>query len=175
MENRATMAKLLIGIVLGFIIGFIIAVFVVLGLLFNSPRSSLTAPRAMTYSAFIAAVDDGKVEEVVFQGANLTGRFKDSARLTDGTRFETLVPHTQLIPALTDRLLASKVAVVARPENDTSDTPWWVSVAIAWLPFLIAYGVFFGGLWLFLARPVMALTRQLEAYTKAAHSGGNPA
>jgi hypothetical protein len=69
-----------------------------------------------------------------------------------------------------DRLLASKFAVVARPENDTSDIPTWLSAIIAWLPFLVVYGVFFGRLWLFLARPVLALTRQLEAYTEAVYN-----
>jgi cell division protease FtsH len=157
------MGKLLLGIVLG----FIIAAFVVLGLVYNNPRTVPSLTRSYSYSDFVTAIDDGKIHEVVFRGASITGRFRD------GSPFETLAPHTQLLPALTDRLLASKVIVIARPaENDPSEIPAAVSAVIAWLPLLVTYALFFIGLWRFVARPVMALARQLEEYTKATHSAG---
>jgi cell division protease FtsH len=155
------MGKLL----LGFVLGFMIAAFVVLALVFNSPRMAPSLTRSYSYSDFVTAIDDGKIHEVVFRGASITGRLKD------GSQFETLAPHAQLLPALTDRLLASKVTVIARPaENDPSEISPVVSVVVAWLPLLVLYGLFFIGLWRFVARPVMALARQLEEYTKAVHS-----
>jgi cell division protease FtsH len=123
--------------------------------------------RAYAYSDFIAAVEAGKVSEVVFQGATITGQFKD------GSRFDTLAPHTGLIPALTDRLLARKdVAVVARP-GESSEVPWAVSLVVSWLPYLL----YLLSLWLFMGRPIMALTRKLDDYIKATRdaAGGNRA
>jgi cell division protease FtsH len=162
-RKGATMMKVLLWVVLGFVvILFALAAFTI----FQSPGTR-TISRSYSYSAFVTVVDDGKVEEVAFRGANITGLFKD------GSRFDTLVPHAQLIPALTDRLLAAKVGVVARPENDPSETPWYVSLVVSWLPFLI----YVGSLWLFMGRPIMALTRKLDAYIKATQNaaGGNPA
>jgi cell division protease FtsH len=123
--------------------------------------------RAYAYSEFIAAVEAGKVDEVVFQGAAITGQLKD------GSRFDTLAPHTGLIPALTDRLLARKdVIVVARP-GESSEVRWAVSLAISWLPYLL----YLLSLWLFIGRPIMALAHKLDDYVKATRgaAGGNAA
>ena len=86
-----------------------------------NPRTSLARPE-MSYSQFIADVDGGKIEEVTFQGLKIVGRF------TTGRTFGTLAPHSQLLPALTDRLLRqAKVTVTARPVEDDQ------SYIISWL------------------------------------------
>src|SRR5262245_17260417 len=127
-----------------------------------NPTTDL-APPEMAYSQFIADVDDGKIEEVTLQGAKIVGRFKT------GRTFGTLAPHSQLLPALTDRLLAKKLTVRARPVEDDQ------SYGIQWIASLMVQGVFFGALWLFMARPLSALVRQLDASTRAAQHGvGGP-
>jgi cell division protease FtsH len=158
----ATMMKVVRWIVLGLVlVVFALAAFTI----FQPPRTP-PAMRSYTYSDFVAAVEAGKVDEVVFQGASITGQFKD------GSSFYTLAPHTQLIPALTDRLLAGKVIVAARP-GDSSEVHRAVSLVVSWLPFVISLV----SLWLFIGRPITALTRRLDAYIKAAHdaAGGNAA
>ena len=42
------------------------------------------------------------------------------------------------------------------------------SYVIPWIANLMVQGVFFGALWLFMARPLSALVRQLDASTRAA-------
>jgi cell division protease FtsH len=159
------MTNVLRWVILGFVAVFLtLAAFTV----FQSPGTppSLRS-RAYAYSEFIAAVEAGKVDEVVFQGAAITGQLKD------GSRFDTLAPHTGLIPALTDRLLARKdVIVVARP-GESSEVPWAFSLAISWLPYLL----YLLSLWLFMARPIMALAHKLDDYVKATRgaAGGNAA
>jgi len=139
---------------LGIVVGFGLAA--LLGSL-SSPRVVWVAP-SYPYSEFVADLDNGKIEEVTLQGPKILGRFK--SRQT----FQTLAPHSQVLPALTDRLLAKKVTVTASPlEDDPSVT----SVLIAWFPYLINWATFFGGVWLFMTRPILALVRQLDSYIQA--------
>src|SRR5262249_50753038 len=152
----ATMKNLLIGIVVGF--GFSVVFF---GLMAN-PTTHLGQPE-MAYSQFIADVDDGKIAEVTLQGAKIVGRFKT------GQTFETLAPHSLLLPALTDRLLAKKLTVRASPVDGDQ------SYATQWIASLMVQCVFCGAIWLFMARRLSALVRQLDASTRAAqHGAGGP-
>jgi cell division protease FtsH len=80
--------------------------------LFSSPSRLIRPPPLTDYSRFIADVDEGKVEQVTFRGSVVIGRLKD------GQLFESAVPHVQIIPSLTDRLLAKGVAVAARLTSD---------------------------------------------------------
>src|SRR5262249_61375006 len=117
-----------------------------------------------TYSRFIEDVDNGRVEEVTFQGSKIFGRLKD------GHVFETQVPHSLVLPGLTDRLLAKKVTVRVRPAEEDSSV---ISILAYWFAALICYAFFFGALWLFMTRPVLALIRRLDA-TKASQSAAGP-
>jgi cell division protease FtsH len=119
-------------------------------------------PRLLTdYSRFIADVDEGKVEEVTFRASLIVGRLKD------GRLFESFAPHAQVIPPLTDRLLAKGIRVAARPPPEEDPiVPSFVNVLINWAPFFVVYALFFFGLWFIITRPVLALIRQLEAYIK---------
>jgi hypothetical protein len=76
------------------------------------------------------------------------------------------VPHAQVSTALTDRLLAKSVTVAAVPTDDDPSVISIFSILANWAPYLLSCAVFFGGLWIVMARPVLALTRQLEAYIK---------
>jgi len=144
----------------GFVLG---AVFV---MLMSGPSYRLSPPGVLyPYSRFVADVDDGTVEEVTLQGSKIFGRFKS------GRTFETLAPHSLVLPSLTDRLLAKQVTVTARPAEDDSS----VATLGAWLAALICYGFFFGALWLFMTRPVLALIRRLDAIRASQPPAGPPA
>ena len=150
------MKNLLIGIAIGLGLSFFFA-------LMANPTTHLASPDEIAYSQFIADVDNGKIEEVTLQGSRIVGRFKT------GHTFRTLAPHSQLLPALTDRLLAKKLTVWARPVEDDQS-----SYGIQWIAYLMAQGVFFVALWLCVARPLSALVRQLAATTAAQHGAGEP-
>ena len=143
------MKMLFLGILLGF----------GLAALFSSLSSpTISVVPSYPYSEFVADLDGGKIEEVTLQGSKIFGRFKSKQV------FQTLAPHSQVLPALTDRLLTKKVTITARPiEDDPSVT----SVLIAWFPYLINWATFFGGVWLFMTRPILALVRQLDSYIQA--------
>ena len=154
------MKNLLLGIVVGF------GLAVVLSMFMSGPSYRLSPPGVLyPYSRFVADVDDGTVEEVTFQGSKIFGRFKS------GRTFETLAPHSLILPSLTDRLLAKQVTVTARPVEDDSS----VATLGAWLAALICYGFFFGALWLFMTRPVLALIRRLDATNASQPAAGPPA
>jgi ATP-dependent Zn protease len=147
------MKNLLLGAVLGFGFAMVLAL-----MLLSGPSTRLT-PETLPYSRFITEFDDGKIEEVTFQGPKVFGRFKDHHL------FETLAPSSQVPPALIDRLLSKSVRVTARPEDDFSAA----STIANWTTYFISLGLFFSGLWFVMARPVLALARQLDAYVKATH------
>jgi len=75
------MKNLLLGAVFGF--GFAI---VLAGVLFSGPSTRLTQ-ETLPYSRFITDLEEGKIEEVTFQGTKVFGRLKDR-RL-----FETMTPR----------------------------------------------------------------------------------
>ena len=150
------MKNLVVGCVLGFVL-FVVLLFT----LFSGPP-----PREdNAYSEFIAALDDGKIDAVTVRGSRI------SSRLKDGHRLATSIPHPQILPGLTDRLLAKNVKITVA-DNDQSAA----AILVNWAPFLICYALFFGGVWLLMTRPLLALVRQLDAYIQAqrAASGTTP-
>ena len=125
---------------------------------FSGPSTRLTQD-ALSYSRFITELDEGKIEEVTFQGTKVFGRLKGH-RL-----FETMTPRSEVPPPLIERLLSKSVTVTARPDEDFS-----AAATIAnWVTYFISFALFFGGLWFVMARPVLALAQQLDAYVKATH------
>jgi cell division protease FtsH len=124
--------------------------------LFATPNISSRPPIPLTdYSRFIADVDEGRVESVTFSGARIAGKFRD------GGRFQSFLPHSQIVPTLTDRLLAKGVSVAARPSLE-EDVPSLSNVLNNWFPFLILFSI----LWFGMARPILVLARQVEAFVK---------
>jgi hypothetical protein len=79
--------------------------------------------------------------------------------------FETMAPRSEVPPALIDRLLSKSVTVTARPDDDFSAA----ATIASWVYYYISLVLLFGGLWLVMARPVLGLARQLDAYVKATH------
>jgi cell division protease FtsH len=105
--------------------------------LFQNPAQRPDA-QEFSFSQFINELDQGRVREVVIQGSEIRGSFIDSRR------FQTYAPND---PTLTQRLLSRGVVVTARPQHN--EVPWFVSLMLAWLPFLALTGV-----WIYLSRRV---------------------
>jgi len=62
-------------------------------------------------------------------------------------------------------LLSKSVTVTARPDDDFSAA----ATIASWAYYFISLVLLFGGLWFVMARPVLALARQLDAFVKATH------
>ena len=87
------------------------------------------------YSDFAAALDEGRVAEVVIQGKVIRGRFQN------GERFSTYDPgDADLVTRLRDK----NVQIQAKPEEGD---PWYVILLVQWFPMLLLIGV-----WIFFMR-----------------------
>src|SRR5436190_435796 len=79
------------------------------------------------FSAFILAVENGEVAEVVIQGHRIHGKLRNH------TRFKTFAPDD---PDLIRRLLEKKVEIAVRPEGE----PGSLAVLAQWVPWLLLLG-----------------------------------
>ena len=87
------------------------------------------------FSEFIAAVERGDVGEVMIEGQNIQGQYKN------GEQFKTFTPDDpQLVKSLRDM----KVKVAARAEGTS---PWYMTLLVSWFPILLLIGV-----WIFFMR-----------------------
>ena len=104
--------------------------------LFNQQRIPETK---ITYTDFLAMVENERVAEVVIQGQELF--------VTDINRnqFKVFAPQdADLI-----KILRKKgVSINAKPP---SDTPWYVSILVSWLPMIVLIGI-----WIFFMRQMQA-------------------
>ncbi len=103
--------------------------------MFNAQNIADTSPG---YSEFLAMVDEGRVEDVVIQGQELT--------VTDVNRrkFKVYAPQdTDLIWTLRNK----DVRIKAKPP---AESPWY-NILISWFPMLILIGV-----WIFFMRQMQA-------------------
>lgn len=103
--------------------------------MFNAQNIADTSPG---YSEFLAMVDEGRVEDVVIQGQELT--------VTDVNRrkFKVYAPQdTDLIRTLRNK----DVRIKAKPP---AESPWY-NILISWFPMLILIGV-----WIFFMRQMQA-------------------
>ena len=104
--------------------------------LFNQQRIPETK---ITYTDFLAMVENERVAEVVIQGQELF--------VTDINRnqFKVFAPQdADLI-----KILRGKgVSINAKPP---SDTPWYVSILVSWLPMIVLIGI-----WIFFMRQMQA-------------------
>ena len=89
----------------------------------------------IVFSDFMSAVDRGDIQEVVIQGHNIQGKYKN------GERFRTFAPTD---PDLVKSLRDKKVKIAAKPEDDS---PWYMVFLLNWFPMLLLIGV-----WVFFMR-----------------------
>ena len=91
------------------------------------------------FSEFIAAVERGDIGEVVVQGNNIQGKYKN------GGAFRTFAPDDR---GLVKSLRGQDVKITAKPEDDS---PWYVLLLLNWFPMLLLIGV-----WIFFMRQMQA-------------------
>jgi len=104
--------------------------------LFNQQRIPETK---ITYTDFLAMVENERVAEVVIQGQELF--------VTDINRnqFKVFAPQDADLIKI---LRAKGVSINARPP---SESPWYISILVSWLPMIVLIGI-----WIFFMRQMQA-------------------
>ena len=87
------------------------------------------------FSDFMGAVERGDVREVVIQGHNIQGKYKN------GDQFRTFEPDD---PELVKSLRDKEVKIAAKSDDES---PWYMVLLLNWLPMLLLIGV-----WIFFMR-----------------------
>ena len=108
-------------------------------MLYNLFSKQHLAETNISYTDFLAMVNDERVSDVVIQGQELF--------VTDTNRnhFKVYAPQdTDLIKTLRDK----KVVISAKPP---SENPWYMSVLVSWFPMIVLIGV-----WIFFMRQMQA-------------------
>jgi cell division protease FtsH len=108
-------------------------------LLFNMMTQKDREQKPITYTAFLEAVDEGKVREVTVQGSNVEGKYNDDVL------FKTYAPDD---PNLISELRERGVIIQARPDEDRS---FWFTLLVSWGPILLLIGV-----WIFFMRQMQS-------------------
>lgn len=104
-------------------------------LLFNMMTKQGVQQESISYTAFVNALDADRIEEVVMQGPNINGVYKD------GSPFKTFAPSD---PELIQELRQKGVIIEAKPEEDRS---FWMTMLVSWGPILLLIAV-----WIFFMR-----------------------
>ena|ERR1700730_13018295 len=112
----------------------LLLVFLSPGLFLNVDQRSVS--QDISFSQMLSDVDQGKVREVIIQGQEIRGAYRD------GRGFYTYAPND---PTFVQRLYSKGIVIIARPLQD--NVPWFVSLLVSWLPFIALIGV-----WIFLSR-----------------------
>ena len=93
----------------------------------------------ISYSQFLAMVEDERVADVLIQGQELT------ATDVKGQRFKVYAPQDK---DLITTLRSKSVMISAKPK---AENPWYMSVLMSWFPMLILIGV-----WIFFMRQMQS-------------------
>lgn len=93
--------------------------------------------REITFSDFLAQVDQGNVHDVIISGNEVAGHYTDNNRT-----FYTFTPND---PGLVARLESKKIQIQVKPEKEAGG--FWTNLMVNLLPLFIFIGV-----WYYLAR-----------------------
>jgi cell division protease FtsH len=111
--------------------------------LFQNPRPPTSAPD-ISFSRFLDDIEQGRVRNVLIMGPDIQGTF------TDGRSFQSYAPSDS---SWLQRLYSKGVEItVRRPEDNV---PWFISLLVAWLPFLALIAV-----WVSLSRQQMRMAQR---------------
>jgi cell division protease FtsH len=108
-------------------------------MLYNLFNQQQLAETNISYTEFLAMVDNGSISDVVIQGQELF--------LTDvnHNHFKVYAPQdTDLIKILRQK----GVTISAKPETDS---PWYMNLLVSWFPMIVLIGV-----WIFFMRQMQA-------------------
>jgi cell division protease FtsH len=107
-----------------------LALLATLALLFV-PGLTRTSDESLSYTDFVARVDDGKVKSLTIDDVGAV-----TGTLSDGTSFTSQVPTALDTTRLTSELRSEGVEITATPGG----TPWWTAL-LGWLPLLLILGL----------------------------------
>ncbi len=108
-------------------------------MLYNLFSKQHLAETNISYTDFLAMVNDERVSDVIIQGQELF------VTDTNRNRFKVYAPQdTDLIKTLRDK----GVVISAKPP---SENPWYMSVLVSWFPMIVLIGV-----WIFFMRQMQA-------------------
>jgi len=118
-------------------------------LLYNMFSYTQPTQDKIVFSDFIQSVENGNIAEVIIQGNDISGKFKD------GKEFKTFAPDD---PELVKTLRARGVKISAKPIEQSQ---WW-AILISWFPMLLLIGV-----WIFFMRQMQAGGGKAMAFGKS--------
>jgi cell division protease FtsH len=108
-------------------------------MLYNAFNTRSITDSSVSYTEFLAMVDEEQVQEVVIQGQELL--------VTDlnQNRFKIYAPQD---PDLINHLRERGISISAKPP---AESPWYMSVLISWFPMIVLIGV-----WIFFMRQMQS-------------------
>lgn len=109
-------------------------------MLFNMFQKPRQTEDKLSFSEFMALIDDNKVTSVTLQGNDVTGKY--TAKDGKEKQYRTYKPTFDA--DLTEKLLEKKIAIQAKPEEERFS---WFSLFISWFPLLLLVGI-----WIFFMR-----------------------
>ena len=119
--------------------------------MFQGTSTQPNQPNNLAFSDFLTSVDSGEVRDVVIQGNNISGHYRD------GRNFMTYAPQD---PGLIEKLSSKGVRITARATDDGSPTLW--GVLISWFPMLLLIGV-----WIFFMRQMQGGSGKAMGFGKS--------
>src|SRR5688572_29212508 len=108
-------------------------------MIFSVFNKSYRGEPQIIFSEFMAAVERGEIREVMLQGNNIQGKYKN------GEQFRTFAPDD---PELMKSLRDKQVKIAAKPGDES---PWYMVLLLNWVPMLLLIGV-----WIFFMRQIQA-------------------
>jgi len=108
-------------------------------MLFNMMGQKDPEQKPISYTAFLTAVEEGRVQQITVQGSDINGIYID-----DG-KFTTYSPND---PNMIADLRAQGVIIDAKPDEDRS---FWFTLLISWGPILLLIAV-----WIFFMRQMQS-------------------
>ena len=118
----------------------------------NNSSSQRRGSNEVSYSKFLADVEEGKVTRVTLAGKRLTGELREG-----GGAFTTYAPED---PGLVERLQKKGVEFTARPSDE--DVPSIMSLLLSWFPMLLLIGV-----WIFFMRQMQSGSGRAMGFGKS--------
>lgn len=100
-------------------------------------QQTRTNTREISYSELLIQIDGGQIHDVVIEGNEIIGHFKDNRS------FQTYAPTDV---SLIQKLQAANIQITARPDS-TGRGGFWTSLLVNALPLLIFIGV-----WVYMSR-----------------------
>jgi cell division protease FtsH len=132
-----------------------IAIFIVVILLWNTFQAGRVNRFPLTFTDFLAEVEDGRVKEVTIRGQELSGVFAEGGQYQEGDSFITYLPE---YPDLVQELREAGVIIKAEEPRENP----LLQFLFGWAPFLLIIG-----LWIFFMRQMQSGGNRAMSFGKS--------